>query len=135
MFLGKVVPCPHLSTLFFSMSVLGIGVDIVEIDRFAKFEYDKEPFLQRVFDQNELDYCFSQTKPERHLAARFAAKEAAVKALSTVTEEEINYKKIIVENNKKGMPSLDISKYTDKIARVSLSHSQKSAIAFVIIDD
>ncbi|MDQ6912570.1 MAG: holo-ACP synthase, partial [Verrucomicrobiota bacterium] len=66
------------------MSVLGVGVDIVEnariqhsLDRFG------ERFLHRVFTEGEIAYCRSMKFPARHLAARFAAKEAASKAFGT----------------------------------------------------
>lgn len=64
--------------------IRGIGVDIVEIDRIqAAVEARKERFLARIFTTEERDYCFEKPRPCRHLAARFAAKEAVSKALGT----------------------------------------------------
>ena len=64
--------------------IRGIGVDIVEIERIkAAVEARKERFLARIFTVEERDYCFEKPRPFRHLAARFAAKEAVSKALGT----------------------------------------------------
>ncbi len=64
--------------------IRGIGVDIVEIERIqAAVEARKERFLARIFTDEERKYCFDMPRPFRHLAARFAAKEAVSKALGT----------------------------------------------------
>lgn len=64
--------------------IRGIGVDIVEIDRIqAAVDNRKERFLTRIFTSDERAYCYEKPRPCRHLAARFAAKEAVSKALGT----------------------------------------------------
>ncbi|MEZ5406278.1 MAG: holo-ACP synthase [Verrucomicrobiia bacterium] len=66
------------------MKVLGIGFDMVEVARIQRiWEKFGDAFLQRVFGEEELGYCLKMRQPELHLAARFAAKEAIVKALGS----------------------------------------------------
>ena len=66
------------------MSVIGIGVDLVECER-IQHSLDRfgEKFLHRVFTEGEIEYSMSMKFPARHLAARFAAKEAVSKAFGT----------------------------------------------------
>ena len=67
---------------------IGIGTDIESVDRFKKLDRSEHRiFLERVFTREEIDYSYSKDSPAAHLAARFAAKEAAVKALSTFTKK------------------------------------------------
>jgi holo-[acyl-carrier protein] synthase len=63
------------------MDVLGLGVDIIEIDRMRRVLERTPSFKTRVFSQGERDYCESKARPEVHYALRFAAKEAVFKAL------------------------------------------------------
>lgn len=65
------------------MSVLGLGVDIVEIDRMAAAIERHPRIKERIFSEAERDYCDKRSKPEVHYALRFAAKEAVLKALGT----------------------------------------------------
>ena len=89
------------------------GTDIIEIERVkSSIEEIGERFLEKVFTQNEIDYCESKKKQKyQHYAARFAAKEAAFKAISCelVNKYDISFKDIEVENNEQGRPSLKIS--------------------------
>lgn len=64
--------------------ILGTGIDIIEIGRIERiYERFGETFLKRVYTQKEREYCLGKASPGPHLAARFAAKEACVKALGT----------------------------------------------------
>lgn len=65
------------------MSVLGLGVDIVEIDRMAAAIERRPRIKERIFSDEERAYCEKRSKPEVHYALRFAAKEAVLKALGT----------------------------------------------------
>src|SRR2546426_11998667 len=87
------------------MSVLGIGVDLVEcariqrsIDRFG------DRFLHRVFTNGEIEYSQSMKFPARHLAARFAAKEALSKAFGTGIGKAMGWKDIDVRKKPSGEP-------------------------------
>jgi len=76
------------------MAVLGVGTDIVRIDRFRDGIISPR-LIGRVFTAAEIAYCRSKPAPDRHFAARFAAKEAAIKALGaggiclTITQVEV----------------------------------------------
>lgn len=109
---------------------MAIGVDIEDIER---FKGKSEEFLNRVFTDVELEYCLKYSKPESHLAARFCAKEAVVKALTALDIENVSYKDIEVFHNEKHCPQIRILKSINKniIFQLSLSHDRTKAIAFV----
>lgn len=115
---------------------IGIGTDIVEIHRFENFR-DRafSAFLSRNFTRNELDYCLSKENPAPHLAARFAGKEAVIKALYSLGITHIFYPTIEILNNDLGVPYVRIN--TDKTEKlcikISVSHSSDMALAFCII--
>src|SRR3989338_11508779 len=82
---------------------LGIGVDIETVYRFRKLDkINDNLFLNKVFTRNEIDYCFSKKDPARHLAARYAGKEAIFKALSAIGKPNPNYKDAEIFNDKEG---------------------------------
>jgi len=112
----------------------GIGVDIETVNRFRKLNRVKDViFLEKIFTKNELDYCFSKKdNAGQHLTARFAGKEAIIKALSSINEI-IVHQKIEIINNKIGVPivKLKSSRINFKI-KLSLSHCEDKAIAFAI---
>lgn len=118
------------------MQDIGIGTDIIEIQRFENFK-DRtfSAFLTKNFTRNELDYCLSKENPATHLAARFAGKEAVMKALYSLHITHIFYLAIEVLNNDLGVPYVRINTdKTEKLTiRISLSHSSEMALAFCII--
>lgn len=91
---------------------MAIGVDIEDIERFKGKSQD---FLNRVFTFHELEYCLKFSKPESHLAARFCAKEAVVKALTALDIEGVSYNEIEVFHNEKQCPQIRILKSLEKI--------------------
>lgn len=119
------------------MNNIGIGVDIENTARFKKRKGRQDPFLRKIFSKREIDYCFSKINPALHLAARYAGKEAVIKAISNLDTNGLNYldyKKIEIINNSKRVPlvkliNINLSNIKFKI---SLSHSQDKALAFVI---
>ena len=109
---------------------MAIGVDIEDIERFK----DKsEAFLNRIFTTLELEYCHKFKHPESHLAARFCAKEAVVKALTALNVLDISYNEVEVFHNENKCPQKrKIKKLEKEICfQVSLSHDHTKAIAFV----
>ena len=111
------------------MKISGIGVDIAEIKRFRKLPYkSNQGFYKKIFTPAEIKYCLSKTDPYPHFTARFAAKEAVIKAgglrLANVDDIEIF-------NDKTGQPYVKIKKRGTNIL-ISLSHAKDYAIAFVI---
>ena len=122
------------------MSTLGIGIDLVEVSRIrALLERSGDRFKERVFTPDEIDYCDSCADAAMHYAARFAAKEAMVKALGTGFTEGINWKDIEVRRNEKGAPSLCLHGQAAQVAEglgvrqtfLSLSHTDTTAGANV----
>lgn len=119
------------------MSIIGIGIDLVDIDR---FENISERFLTRVFDPLELDYIKSKKNPLPSLAARFAAKEAVIKAFGWRLFGQ-SLKEIIVIKEANGPPYIKLIGKADKEAAkagatkvfLSISHSKTMAIAKVIV--
>ena len=112
---------------------ISIGTDIEEIERFiGKDLKSDKTFLERIFTQRELDYCFSHGCSEQHLCARFCAKEAVVKALSDFNIKDVYYSDIEILNSEDGAPYCTIIKYPTIEVKISLSHSKKYAVANVL---
>jgi holo-[acyl-carrier protein] synthase len=125
------------------MSVLGIGVDLVEcariqrsIDRFG------DRFLHRVFTDGEIKYSMSMKFPARHLAARFAAKEAVSKAFGTGIGKAMGWRDIDVRKKPSGEPFLVFGGEAEKLAKergvinalITLSHSEQHAVATIVLE-
>ncbi len=118
-----------------------IGVDLVDLARFSKKKYSpKDAVLRRIFTAEELRYCLSRRNPAQHLAARFAAKEAAWKALSGMSRTfRTPLTKFLLEvevrRDKEGRPSLHFMRATHQKYKtfLSLAHSDTQAIAVVLI--
>lgn len=120
---------------WYYMSNIGVGVDIEDIERFRLLNSnDDERFLNKIFTKNELKYCFSKTASGPHLAARFAGKEAVLKALSAICDFTLNYKEIEIINNEKGVPIvlLNNKKFNKFSVKLSLSHCKDKTVAFSI---
>ena len=91
--------------------IVGTGVDILEISRVAR-ALDRTPgFAERILTPTELDAFAQSSQPARFLAKRFAAKEAAVKALGTGIAKGVSWQHLEVTKNSAGRPSLRV---TDK---------------------
>ena len=91
------------------MKILGIGTDIVNIDRLAKnFKKDSSKFKNKIFSVKEILYCNKKKNSIASFAKRFAAKEAFTKALGTGFGNGISLKNIEVINNKFGKPSIKL---------------------------
>ncbi|WP_440951210.1 holo-ACP synthase [Methanosphaerula subterraneus] len=114
----------------------GIGVDIENIDRFnAHISPVNEKLLNKIYTKAELDYCHATQNPASHLAVRFAAKEATIKALNTLGRHNIDFRYIEILHDINGVPrvNLKIDNSDRYLSKVSLSHSEDTAIAFVVI--
>jgi holo-[acyl-carrier protein] synthase len=125
------------------MSVIGTGVDLVEcariqrsIDRFG------DRFLKRVFTDGEIEYSMSMKFPARHLAARFAAKEAVSKAFGTGIGKAVGWRDIDIQKKPSGEPFLVFSGPAQELAAkrgvtsalITLSHTEHHAMAAVILE-
>jgi holo-[acyl-carrier protein] synthase len=125
------------------MAILGIGTDIVEVARIERLLRDKGgEFLARVFTPTEVEYCNARPKPGPHFAARFAAKEAFMKAIGTGWAKGVGFGEIGVENNSDGKPRLvltgEAQSFMDgkgpSFLWLSLSHTKDYATATVVIE-
>jgi holo-[acyl-carrier protein] synthase len=118
----------------------GVGVDIIEIDRIRDvIERRGDRFLNKIFTEKEIAYCTSKKIPYQHFAARFAAKEAMSKALSTGWRDDFRWKDVEISNNDLGQPSICVfGLLAEKLGKnkvfLSISHSDTSVVAFVVIE-
>ena len=111
----------------------GTGVDIIEIERMEKaLKRWGNSFLTYVFNKEEIDYAKKHKHPNQHFAARFAVKEAIVKAIGD--NALIGWKDITILNDSNGTPFCKISKtkFNKKIF-ISLSHTHNYAVATAIV--
>lgn len=120
--------------------VIGIGIDIIEIDRIkASIEKNGEKFLNKIYTPIEIDYCNSKANKFQHYAARFAAKEAIYKAVATGWQKELHWQDIEIENEPMGMPVANVKGKLkqflsdDKELKISLSHSNNYVTCVAII--
>ncbi len=111
-------------------NIFGIGVDIESVERFRAFKKN-DKMLGKIFTPNELNYCFSKKAPARHLAVRFTAKEAIIKAISSLGKKTLSLNKIEIIRNINEVPTVNLKEYNVKI---SLSHCEDKAIAFAIVE-
>lgn len=119
--------------------VLGIGVDIIEIER-VRNALERRPALeQRLFTPAEIKYCRQKANPYPSLAARFAAKEAVLKAMG-VGLGSCTWHDIIIEVNSSGAPEVKLTGRAAALAAslgisefmLSLSHAKLNAVAYVL---
>lgn len=124
-----------------------IGTDIIDVARIKEaITSNKEQFLNRVYTQEEIKYCDKNKEIDyQHFAARFAAKEAVFKALSSLIDDKytISWKNIQIINEPSGRPIvelIDLSKEDEKILKkiknidISLSHLKEYAIATAVVE-
>jgi len=125
------------------MKILGIGVDIIDNDRFRKLI--KNPlFLKKIFTFNEINNSKNITNKCSYYAKRFASKEALSKSIGTGFRNGLNFKDISIVNDKFGKPSFNINDKIKKIVKkqfnvssfnffLSISDEKKYSIAYVIL--
>lgn len=125
------------------MAILGMGIDIVEMSRVAKlFEKYPQKFPERILTDSELIELKQQSEPVLFLAKRFAAKEAASKALGTGFSKGVSFQDFEVQHDTNGRPELLIEGAASQMIldlgvhriHVSISDEKNYAIANVIIE-
>jgi holo-[acyl-carrier protein] synthase len=123
--------------------IVSIGIDIVEVYRIREILTRTPRFVERVFTKSERAYCEAkQVAAAQSYAARFAAKEACLKALQTGWRGGITWHDIEIVSNDTGVPSLKIQGEANKILEnlganrvlLSMSHTTDHAIAQVILE-
>ena len=127
------------------MRINGIGVDLVNIPRMRDvIDRWQDRFLQRVFTEQEIAYCRARRDPVPHFAARFAAKEAALKALGTGLRLGVSWRELEVRREGGQAPTLVLTGRSRELglARggnrvlLTLSHEREYALAqAMLVDD
>ena len=122
--------------------IVGSGIDIVEISRFkkAKKKWGKG-FLNKIFTENEIDYSKKRRFQEQHLAARFAAKEAVLKAFGDKISSVHNWQDIEILNDKSGKPYCSFHRSAKKLKKIekinqvvlSMAHCKGHAVATAML--
>ena len=122
--------------------IIGTGTDAISIPRIKRMK-DKygDKFLDRVFTSSEKEYCNKYNNSSEHYAVRFAAKEATAKALGVGFGKELDWKDIIVCNDKKGKPFIEFrNRVAKKIkengykCHLSMAHCTDYATAVSILE-
>jgi holo-[acyl-carrier protein] synthase len=123
--------------------IVGIGTDVAEVPRIQKsIERYGDRFLDRIYTPREKAYALSKANTAERLAARFAAKEAGMKAIGTGWNRGVRWQDFEVVNQPSGRPVLQLSGVAQRIAerlgvkRISLSitHTAEMALAVVILE-
>ena len=110
------------------MEISNVGIDIVDIQRFRKKEYEKNTkFYEKIFTDSEIKYCLSFKNNSEHFAGKFAIKEAVKKSI----KEKIGFKEIVT-GHKNSKPEIILKRKLDYRFVVSVSHEKDFAIAMVI---
>jgi holo-[acyl-carrier protein] synthase len=124
--------------------IVGLGVDITEVDRIAaSIQRRGRRFLDRVFTPAEIAYCERHRNRAERFAGRFAAKEAAMKALGTGWRRGVRWVDIEVVREPSGKPTLKLSGATRAIAdrlgvkhiAITITHTGNTALAEVIFEN
>ncbi len=133
---------PRLITLPTGGLLLGLGADLIDVDRIAGvLERQGDRFLNRVFTDEERAYCFSMKYPHKHLAARFAAKEAVSKAFTTGIGAELGWKSVSVYHGERHEPLVRLDEKGQALLKqvggtaimLTLSHTDTAAMAVAAI--
>ncbi len=124
--------------------IVGLGLDIAEVDRIATaIARHGAPFIERLFTPHETAYCEKHKNRFERYAGRFAAKEAAMKALGTGWSRGVRWRDIEVAREASGKPTLHLFGVARELAdrmgvkniSLSITHSGNFALAEVIFED
>ncbi|HYL10243.1 MAG TPA: holo-ACP synthase [Candidatus Acidoferrales bacterium] len=124
--------------------IVGLGMDIAEVERVrSAIERHGQSFLRRVFTPAEIAYCEKHRNKHERYAGRFAAKEAAMKALGTGWRSGVRWQDIEVVREASGKPALALRGVAGKIAKrlrvtnisLTITHTTKEALAQVIFEN
>jgi holo-[acyl-carrier protein] synthase len=122
--------------------IVGVGIDVIEIEKVREAAERNHRFLERTFAVSELRHSQEKHDPYPHLAARFAAKEAVMKALGTGWNHGVTWTDIAVHSNPGGQPAVHLSGAARRFAQqlgvgsihISLTHSRDYAAAQVVLE-
>jgi holo-[acyl-carrier protein] synthase len=123
--------------------LIGLGIDVIQNERIAQsLERFGERFISRIFTEGETAYCQAAARPAIHFAVRFAAKEAAFKALGTGWAKGVRWRDVDIHRLASGQPELHLhgealNRATSLGANrffVSLTHDQTVSAAVVVLE-
>lgn len=124
------------------MLIVSTGVDIVEVSRIKRAVNKwRDKFLRRIFTEKEISYSSQRSASYQHLAARFAAKEAVLKAFGDSTIHRVEWTNVEILNDEFGKPIVKLSGEAQKARRnknisdiiISMSHTRTYAVANAIL--
>ena len=117
------------------MKILGIGTDIVNINRINKaLKLNGTKFKNKIFSKKEISYCDNKKYPSAFYAKRYAAKEALSKALGTGINKDINFKNIEISNDINGKPSISLKGSVNSYIKKKMKN-KKYTIHLSLSDD
>jgi len=123
--------------------IVSVGIDIIEVYRIRDSIARTPRFAERVFTDGEREYCESKGKgSDQSFAARFAAKEAFMKALRSGWRGELAWHEVEVVSDDAGAPSLKVTGEAERRMRemgadrihLSISHTKEHAVAYVLLE-
>jgi holo-[acyl-carrier protein] synthase len=118
--------------------LVGLGADVIEVERIrGVLERQGDRFLARVFTDEEREYCFKMAHPHKHLAARFAAKEAVSKSFTTGIGAELGWRSVSVYHGSRHEPLVRLDSKGEALLKavgathvmLTLSHTETVAMA------
>ena len=124
--------------------ILGIGTDLAEVARIRQsIDRFGERFVNRIYTERERSYAATKANSVERFAARFAAKEAGMKAIGTGWNFGVTWQDFEVVNERSGRPALRLSGVAREVAErlgvkrtsISLTHTREVALAVVILED
>jgi holo-[acyl-carrier protein] synthase len=123
--------------------IVGIGIDLERVDRFRDLLARwGERFEKKLYTDDERAYCRGRGKPEQHFAVRFAAKEAALKAMGVPRHVGLEWQHFEIVRGESGAPSLVLHHAARAVAdrmnvlrvHLTLTHTDDTAAAFVVLE-
>ncbi|MBI6038060.1 holo-ACP synthase [Clostridium perfringens] len=125
--------------------IIGIGVDIIEIERVRQAIQNNKNFLSKLFTEKEIDYFISRNMNSEVIAGNFAAKEAVSKALGTgirgfsfkdieILRNELGKPEVILHSSAKSIGNKLIGNNNSLRIHLSISHNNSSAIAYSVLE-
>ncbi|HLH36149.1 MAG TPA: holo-ACP synthase [Alloacidobacterium sp.] len=123
--------------------IRGLGIDIVEVDELRRQIEDIAGFLEEVFTVEEIECCKARPNPYECFAARFAAKEAVMKAFGSGWTEEVDFLKISIHSDGDSVPLVKLepnlqnllAQYSASSLKLSMTHTPNYACAVVVLDE
>lgn len=122
--------------------IVGLGYDLLDVARVEKMLGHDFGLAETLFTTSEIRYCREKRYPARHFAARFAAKEALLKALGTGYRNGVSWLHIEVRNDRQGRPGIVLHGKVEELAQtknvarihVSLTHTADYAAASIVLE-